>query len=114
MSMLQSELFPNVLRLVRSDRLANMHRYYAMQLQPDLFGGCSLIREWGRIGSGGQLRCQNYRKEGEATNAMIASSRPKQRKGYRVSPTMASEFAGGEFVKGRPARVLMQNILICA
>lgn len=69
-----------------SDRLANMHRYYAMRLQPDLFGGRSLIREWGRIGSGGQLRCQNYRYEGQAIDALIEFSRQKQRKGYRVSP----------------------------
>ena len=86
MSMLQTNLFPTALRLVRSDRQANMHRYYAMRLQPDLFGGCSLVREWGRIGSGGQLRCQTYRHEGQAINALIAFSRQKQRKGYMVSP----------------------------
>jgi len=37
----------------------SMNRFYRASLQPDLFGGCSLIREWGRIGSGGRLRCDD-------------------------------------------------------
>jgi len=84
MTMPQAELFPTAVRLVRSDRHANMHRYYAMRLQPDLFGGCSLIREWGRVGSGGQIRYQTYRHEGQAIDALLAFSRLKERKGYMV------------------------------
>ncbi|MCP4781752.1 MAG: WGR domain-containing protein [Hyphomicrobium sp.] len=30
-----------------------MARFYAMSVQPNLFGQWSLLREWGRIGSAG-------------------------------------------------------------
>lgn len=42
--------------LTRSDASCNMNRFYRMEVQPDLFGGWTLWREWGRIGRGGQLR----------------------------------------------------------
>ena len=29
----------------------NQHRFYALQLAPNLFGAWSLIRSWGRIGA---------------------------------------------------------------
>jgi predicted DNA-binding WGR domain protein len=34
----------------------NQHRFYLLSVQPTLFGGWSLIREWGRIGSPGRVR----------------------------------------------------------
>jgi predicted DNA-binding WGR domain protein len=37
--------------LTRHGPAWNMHRYYALDLQPDLFGVSCLIREWGRVGS---------------------------------------------------------------
>ena len=47
----QREVFPTRMKLRRVDPAQNMRRFYLMQVQPDLFGGASLIREWGRIGS---------------------------------------------------------------
>jgi predicted DNA-binding WGR domain protein len=35
----------------RIDTAKRMHRFYRMEVQPDLFGRWCLIREWGRIGS---------------------------------------------------------------
>ena len=34
----------------------NQHRFYALQLAPNLFGAWSLIRIWGRLGASGQQR----------------------------------------------------------
>jgi len=42
----QLDLFPTALQLCRIDPEQNMQRFYRLSLQPDLFGGCSLIREW--------------------------------------------------------------------
>jgi hypothetical protein len=44
------------LTLYRIDPARNMHRFYRLDIQPDLFGNQCLIREWGRIGRLGQMR----------------------------------------------------------
>lgn len=38
-------------RLQKRDPERNQYRYYLLDVQPHLFGGWSLICEWGRIGS---------------------------------------------------------------
>ena len=55
--MQQLELFPEDIRIERVDPETNMYRYYRLRLMPDLFGGMSLLREWGRIGTQGRQRC---------------------------------------------------------
>jgi predicted DNA-binding WGR domain protein len=60
----------------------NMQRFYRLSLQPDLFGGCSLIREWGRLGSGGRVRRDGFESEGQAVSALVALSAAKTRRGY--------------------------------
>jgi predicted DNA-binding WGR domain protein len=42
--------------LRRSDSAKNLHRYYRLDVQPDLFGAWCFVREWGRIGRAGQMR----------------------------------------------------------
>jgi predicted DNA-binding WGR domain protein len=37
-------------RVQKRDPQRNQYRYYVLDVQPHLFGGWSLIREWGRIG----------------------------------------------------------------
>jgi predicted DNA-binding WGR domain protein len=39
--------------LRRIDPARNMGRFYALSLQPDLFGTVSVVKEWGRIGQSG-------------------------------------------------------------
>lgn len=79
----QLELFPTDLRLTRIEPEHNMRRSYRVFLQPDLFGGCSLIREWGRIGNhGGQSRTDRYPNEGHAVDALLALASLKMRRGY--------------------------------
>ncbi len=46
----------NAVILYRIDAAKRMHRFYRMDVQPDLFGQWCLMREWGRIGSTGQTR----------------------------------------------------------
>ena len=85
MSEIQLELFPAALRLTRIDPEQNMRRFYRLALQPDLFGGCTLIREWGRIGRGGRLKLEDFPSEGQAVDALLAMQRRKERRGYRVT-----------------------------
>jgi len=40
--------------MTRIEPETNTFRYYRLQLLPNLFGGISLIRHWGRIGARGQ------------------------------------------------------------
>ena len=42
--------------LYRIDSAKRVQRYCRMDVQPDLFGEWCLLREWGRIGSTGQMR----------------------------------------------------------
>jgi len=78
----QLDLFPTALQLCRIDAEQNMQRFYRLCLQPDLFGGCTLIREWGRIGSGGRVRHDVFASEGQAVSALVAMSAAKTRRGY--------------------------------
>lgn len=70
--------------IYRIDPTRNMSRYYAVSIQPNLFGGHSLIRNWGRIGRGGQSRIDLFES---SELAMIAGERilqSKQSRGYRT------------------------------
>ena len=49
--MQQLKLFPEDIRIERVEAEANMYRFYRLRLMPDLFGGVSLLRAWGRIGT---------------------------------------------------------------
>lgn len=64
------------------DETRRMARFYRLDVQPDLFGGWSLVREWGRIGRGGQVRLDPYPTADEASAQLEDLRRAKQRKGY--------------------------------
>ena len=80
----QLEVFPTDLHLWRIDPARNMRRYYRMAIHSDLFGQASLVREWGRIGSRGQMLIETHPDEGLALNALMKLARAKQRKGYAL------------------------------
>lgn len=80
----QLEVFPTDLHLQRIDPARNMRRYYRMAIHSDLFGQASLVREWGRIGSRGQMLIETHPDEGLALNALMKLARAKQRKGYAL------------------------------
>ena len=81
----QLDVFPSSVDLKRIDPSLNMRRFYSMSVQPDLFGGASLVREWGRIGSRGQMLLERLDDEGRAVNALMKLSATKKRRGYRSS-----------------------------
>jgi predicted DNA-binding WGR domain protein len=60
----------------------NMNRFYHMTVQRDLFGGASLIRVWGRIGTAGRQRIDTFVDEGRAVSALMALSQQKRRRCY--------------------------------
>ena len=70
-------------RLQKGNPQRNQHRYYLLDVQPHLFGGWSLIREWGRIGRPGQVRIDLCDSMEEATEAFNGKLRQKKRRGYR-------------------------------
>ena len=79
---MQLDIFPDQTRLRREDTSRNMRRFYQMVVQRDLFGGASLIREWGRIGSAGQVRIDHHPDEGRAVDALAELVTAKRRRGY--------------------------------
>lgn len=67
----------------RIDPTQNMRRFYSLAIQPTLFGGASVIRNWGRIGTQGQSMMETYDREGEALKAISMLERSKRRRGYQ-------------------------------
>jgi predicted DNA-binding WGR domain protein len=77
--------------LRRIETEANCHRFYALDVERDLFGQTLLARRWGRIGTYGKARFDQYPDEEAARAALAALVLAKQKRGYRDS--MAS-FSG--------------------
>lgn len=73
---------PPAVVLRRVDPAQNMARFYRLDVQPDLFGGWSFIREWGRIGRPGQVRATPYPSPATAFAALARQQRAKERRGY--------------------------------
>jgi predicted DNA-binding WGR domain protein len=59
-----------------------MCRFYRLDVQPDLFGGFAVVKEWGRIGSRGRVVDDSYDNEDLALDAMQKQAEPKRRRGY--------------------------------
>jgi predicted DNA-binding WGR domain protein len=68
--------------LRRSDPTRNLHRYYRLDVQLDLFGAWCFIREWGRIGQAGQTRTVPFPYPAEAQAALERQRRRKVWRGY--------------------------------
>ena len=81
-SSLQLTLFPEQVRLTHQIPDANRHRFYLLRTLPTLFGDWILLREWGRIGSPGRVRCDLHETEDEAMSALIKLAHRKYRRGY--------------------------------
>jgi predicted DNA-binding WGR domain protein len=70
-----------VLRRIEADQ--NIARFYALMIERDLFGRIVLVRRWGRIGSRGRERCDEFASEVEAAAAMSKLAGAKRRRGYQ-------------------------------
>ena len=55
-----------------------------VQLSQNLFGEWSLVREWGRIGSPGRVRCDTFKSESQARDAERRNLRLRHRHGYTL------------------------------
>ena len=71
--------------LYRVDPGRNMHRYYRLAVQVDLFGRWSFLSEWGRIGSPGRVRILTFESGAEANEALNRRRRAKERRGYAMA-----------------------------
>ena len=56
--------------LRRVDPARNMRRFYRLDIAPDLFGGFLLLKQWGRIGAGGQIKAERYESADLAAAAL--------------------------------------------
>ena len=74
---------PEPIHLRRIDPAQNMRRFYSLSVQPTLFGGASLIRDWGRIGTRGQTMMETFDTADNADLAFDRLQRSKRRRGYR-------------------------------
>jgi len=83
-SPIQLNVFPTDVQMRRIDPAQNMRRFYRLSVQRDLFGGASLVREWGRIGFRGQVMVESHADEGRAINALMKLAAVKKRRGYTV------------------------------
>ena len=80
----QLEVFPTDLQLRRADADRNLGYFYKMTVQRDLFGGATLIRVSGRIGTRGREKSDLHRDEGRAISALMAIAQQKRRSGYKL------------------------------
>jgi len=62
----------------------NQRRFYSLHLAPDLFGGWVLVREWGRLGSGGTVRHDPFTTEQKAQLALDRIRESKVKTGYVI------------------------------
>ena len=69
--------------LRRIDPAHNMARFYTMDVQPDLFGGVLLMKQWGRIGARGRIVNESHPTEALALAALQRQADQKLRRGYQ-------------------------------
>lgn len=69
--------------LHRRDSSKNMARFYCLDLRNDLFGGITLERNYGRIGTLGQQLNMHFADTASAQEALDALLNSKLRKGYQ-------------------------------
>jgi len=72
----------NAVHLRHIDPTRNMRRFYRLDVQPDLFGGVLLVKEWGRIGTRGRMVAESYDSEALAADALQKHAEQKRKKGY--------------------------------
>lgn len=73
---------PYQLYVERTDTTKNMARFYALSIEPTLFGDVCLTRRWGRIGAHGQMMTHSFPREEEAVGLFLDLLRRKRSRGY--------------------------------
>jgi predicted DNA-binding WGR domain protein len=77
--------------LYRIDPACNMARFYAIAIEPALFGEVSLVRRWGRIGTMGRCTIEFFDTAAEAVEAFSNLLQRKLHRGYSASGSAGSE-----------------------
>jgi len=94
---------PYQLYVERTDATKNVARYYAMVIEPTLFGTACLTRRWGRIGSSGQQKVHHFDREEEAVRLFLDLLRLRRAHGYRPpDPNQQARPASGRTKRGPP------------
>src|SRR5690349_23762237 len=68
--------------LVKRDPALRQTRFYRLDIWPDLFGGFSLAREYGRIGQPGRLHLEPFAEIDAARKAFARIVSRKQRRRF--------------------------------
>lgn len=76
---------PEAADLVKLSPAKKQARFYRLEIWPDLFGGFSLAREYGRIGQPGRLQLDPFPELDTARKAFARIVSRKQRRGYVLS-----------------------------
>jgi len=77
---------PYKVYIERTDASKRMARFYAMTIEPTLFGDVSLTRRWGRIGSRGHMMAHSFEREADAVDLFLELLSRKRKRGYRPRP----------------------------
>lgn len=68
--------------LEKRDPASNQCWFYALHAMPTLFGGWTLVREWGQIGSPGRVVVEGFETLEAAQAALATKEREKRKRGY--------------------------------
>ena len=90
-SMMSSQ---EALLLTRTDPARNMARFYVLSVEPALFAGAALLRQWGRIGTRGRTRVELFANEAEARQALmrLAAAKTRRLSCRRIELTAVNRF----------------------
>ncbi|WP_299677116.1 WGR domain-containing protein [uncultured Roseobacter sp.] len=70
------------MHLTKTEPQGNVFRFYRMEIVRGLFGDWGLVRNWGRIGSSGQVRTDWFETEIAAKDARFDLHMQKAKRGY--------------------------------
>ncbi len=71
--------------LRRVDPARNMRRFYQLYIEPDLFGGSLLVKQWGRLGTQGRSVAERFDDQALAVAALQSQAERKRRRGILAS-----------------------------
>lgn len=72
----------NNITLYKTDPAKNLFRFYRLDIQTDLFGNPCLIRQWGRIGTAGQMKTVPFSTQDAVECELAKYKRLKSNRGY--------------------------------
>jgi predicted DNA-binding WGR domain protein len=72
-----------MIELSRIDPARNMRHFYRLDIQPDLFGGFFVMKQWRCIGTFGRITAERFNTSGLAHSALAKYALHKERRGYQ-------------------------------